>query len=238
MLTNKHEYCRFSVLSSRQNRGVGRLLSPRAARRRLGDLAIYQHLDTLHLSVALERMTVRRLTTVTVAAVVSQSKRKFSWSGCRGMATSVKGDVAVLVHPIHLPGDILDLRRRRILQMDIEGAEYRVIAATTVETLSRFRIIVVEFHELSNLFTKFGFREISNAFRKLLLTHRVVHIHPNNVGGPAVRGHLSVPSLMEFTFYRKDRLTAAKLRALTRTLWIAGMSKPNPISCFPTAGGK
>jgi hypothetical protein len=98
-----------------------------------------------------------------------------------------------------------------ILQMDIEGAEYRVIAATTVETLSRFRIIAVEFHELSNLFTKFGFREISNAFRKLLLTHRVVHIHPNNVGGPAVRGHLSVPSLMEFTFYRKDRPTAAKI---------------------------
>jgi hypothetical protein len=98
-----------------------------------------------------------------------------------------------------------------ILQMDIEGAEYRVISATTVETLSRFRIIVVEFHELSNLFTKFGFREISNTLRKLLLTHRVVHIHPNNFGEVTVRAHLSVPSLMEFTFYRKDRPTAAKI---------------------------
>jgi hypothetical protein len=97
-----------------------------------------------------------------------------------------------------------------ILQMDIEGAEYRVIAATTVETLSRFRVIVVEFHDLSNLFTKFGFREINNAFRKLLVTHRVVHIHPNNIGGPTVGSHISVPSLMEFTFYRKDRPTAEK----------------------------
>jgi hypothetical protein len=99
-----------------------------------------------------------------------------------------------------------------ILQMDIEGAEYRVIAATAVETLSRFRIIVVEFHDLSNLFTKFGFREISSAFRKLLLTHQVVHIHPNNIGGATVRDQLSIPSLMEFTFYRKDRITADKVQ--------------------------
>jgi hypothetical protein len=98
-----------------------------------------------------------------------------------------------------------------ILQMDIEGAEYRVIAATSVETFSRFRMIVVEFHDLSNLFTKFGSREIGNAFRKLLLTHRVVHIHPNNIGGSTARGHLSVPSIMEFTFHRKDRPTDAKI---------------------------
>lgn len=97
-----------------------------------------------------------------------------------------------------------------ILQMDVEGAEYRIIAATAVETLSRFRIIVIEFHDLSSLFTRFGFREISSSFRKLLLTHRVVHIHPNNIGGPTVRGPLSIPSLMEFTFYRRDRSFSGK----------------------------
>jgi hypothetical protein len=39
-----------------------------------------------------------------------------------------------------------------LLQMDIESAEYRVLASTSTETLSRFRMMVVEFHDLGNLF--------------------------------------------------------------------------------------
>ena len=35
-----------------------------------------------------------------------------------------------------------------LLQMDIEGAEYRNILATYDETLARFRVIVLEVHGL------------------------------------------------------------------------------------------
>ena len=96
-----------------------------------------------------------------------------------------------------------------ILEMDIEGAEWRVFHSLSAETLQRFRIMAVEFHDMVNLFSHFGFREIAAVFRKILATHAVVHIHPNNVTGPVECGGLSVPSLLEFTFHRRDRGTFA-----------------------------
>ena len=92
-----------------------------------------------------------------------------------------------------------------ILQMDIEGAEYRVLNSASERLLTRFRIMVIEFHDLAQMFTHFGFREISSVFRKLLRTHKIVHIHPNNLADPVSRGPIVIPPLMEFTFYRKDR---------------------------------
>ncbi len=92
-----------------------------------------------------------------------------------------------------------------VLQMDIEGAEYRVFNSASTELLSRFRIMAIEFHDLNLLFTRFGFREINAVFVKLLRTHNIVHIHPNNISDAAVHGDIEIPPLMEFTFYRKDR---------------------------------
>jgi hypothetical protein len=92
-----------------------------------------------------------------------------------------------------------------ILQMDIEGAEYRVLNSASDRLLSRFRIMVIEFHSLAALFTPFGFQEISSVFRKLLSTHNIVHIHPNNASTVISAGPIIIPQCMEFTFYRKDR---------------------------------
>ena len=93
-----------------------------------------------------------------------------------------------------------------ILQMDIEGAEYRVLSGMSDELLKRLRIIIVEFHELDQIFSRFGFDIIKPVFGKLTTHHSVVHIHPNNVSPPVTRGDLRVPPVMEFTFYRKDRM--------------------------------
>lgn len=93
----------------------------------------------------------------------------------------------------------------RILQIDIEGAEYRVLLDASDEVLASFRIIVAEFHHLTRMFGKFQFDIISATFKKLLRFYHVVHIHPNNVCAPTIRGQNSVPPVMEFTFYRKDR---------------------------------
>jgi hypothetical protein len=89
--------------------------------------------------------------------------------------------------------------------MDIEGAEYRVIAVASETTLSRFRIMVIEFHGLRRLRSPARFRRISSVFRKLLKNHRVVHIHPNNCCKPVKLGALEIPDVLEFTFYRSDR---------------------------------
>jgi len=92
-----------------------------------------------------------------------------------------------------------------ILQMDIEGAEYVVLLDASDATLKRFRVLLIEFHGLPNLFSKFGFGAIDATFRKLLRFHYVAHIHPNNCCGAVRRGEIELPWAMEFTFHRRDR---------------------------------
>lgn len=94
-----------------------------------------------------------------------------------------------------------------LLQMDIEGAEYDVLLDAPIELLSRFRIVVVEFHNLHGLFDPMAFVPIQLAFLKLLAAFEVVHIHPNNCFAPMVQGDIAIPPVMEFTFHRRDRLS-------------------------------
>jgi len=92
-----------------------------------------------------------------------------------------------------------------LLQMDIESAEYRVLSSASEELVNRFRIMAIEFHWLDSLFTPFGLREIGAVFDRLLRTHNVVHIHPNNCRPPVGHAAVQIPCIMEFTFLRKDR---------------------------------
>lgn len=91
-----------------------------------------------------------------------------------------------------------------ILQMDIEGDEYPVLLNMSDAHMERTRILIVEFHGLTGLFSPGLFSMIHTCFRKILQTHRVVHIHPNNYGGLVVKRGITIPGLMEFTFLRKD----------------------------------
>lgn len=95
-----------------------------------------------------------------------------------------------------------------ILQMDIEGAEYGVVFDTSAETLRKFRILVIEFHELHALFEKRGSELIRLTFMKLLRDFDIVHIHPNNGAQPRAYGEYQVPPMLEITFLRKDRISA------------------------------
>jgi hypothetical protein len=92
-----------------------------------------------------------------------------------------------------------------ILQMDIEGSEYEAILATSEETLSRFRIIVVELHNLHRLFDRVDYGLMATALAKITNRFHVVHLHPNNFA-PALHRHgIAIPDLLEVTFLRKDR---------------------------------
>ncbi len=93
-----------------------------------------------------------------------------------------------------------------LLQMDIEGAEYAVIADTPDEILNKFRIIVIEFHHLNRLFEFMSHDLISLTFRKILANFDIVHIHPNNCRKAIALYDYLIPPVMEFTFVRKDRL--------------------------------
>lgn len=100
-----------------------------------------------------------------------------------------------------------------ILQMDIEGAEYRVILATCREILQRFRIVVIEFHNLASIYDRMGLDLVSLTFSRLLEDFDIVHIHPNNRIRPVTFKQFETPPLLEFTFLRKDRVTSRRPHA-------------------------
>lgn len=93
-----------------------------------------------------------------------------------------------------------------LLQIDIEGSEYETLLNISPALMRRFRIIVVEFHHLGNLWSLPFYRLASRVFDKMTQHHACVHIHPNNHEGVTVRGDISIPQVMEFTFLRRDRI--------------------------------
>ena len=97
-----------------------------------------------------------------------------------------------------------------LLQMDIEGAEFGVLLRADSSTLRKFRIIIIEFHSLTDLYHKHGYELINHAFGKLLAEFIPVHIHPNNVGNPVKWREFSIPPFVEITFIRKDRVRSCQ----------------------------
>ena len=93
-----------------------------------------------------------------------------------------------------------------LLQMDIEGAEYPTLLAASPALMRRFRVIVLELHDLEFLFAAPFHRTFAAFAEKLLSTHVCVHVHPNNVVGSYRKGGLTVPRLAEFSFLRRDRV--------------------------------
>jgi len=101
-----------------------------------------------------------------------------------------------------------------LLQMDIEGYEFEVFLSASDALMRRFRIIIVEFHYLDQLWSRPFFQLASRAFDKLLQTHACVHIHPNNGTGSLRKGGLEIPRTMEFTFLRRNRINHASCQKI------------------------
>ena len=93
-----------------------------------------------------------------------------------------------------------------ILQMDIEGAEYKILKKLSSKRLRSFRIMVIEFHDLERLIYRHGFKSIHAVFKKITKFFDVVHIHPNNSIPLIVYNSIKIPPVLEFTFLRKDRV--------------------------------
>lgn len=93
-----------------------------------------------------------------------------------------------------------------ILQMDIEGAEYPVLLDLTSDVLAQFRVVIVEFHYLERMFDRNEFAVIEKLFDHLIADFSIVHVHPNNNCPVFQRGNIEIPSVVEFTFLRNDRI--------------------------------
>ena len=94
-----------------------------------------------------------------------------------------------------------------ILQMDIENYEFPAIVSTPLETLKRFRIIVMEVHFANQWATPLCAEFVQAFFDKLLTHFYVVHSHPNNNCELTTLQGIEIPEVFELTFLRKDRAT-------------------------------
>ncbi len=94
-----------------------------------------------------------------------------------------------------------------ILQMDIEGAEYKVLAPLPVDDLKRFRIIVLELHGIPSILTKERrFHQAQPALSALRENFACAHLHPNNASGTVEVEGVQFPRVIEATFLRRDRV--------------------------------
>lgn len=93
-----------------------------------------------------------------------------------------------------------------LLQMDIEGAEWPVLGDVDRATLLRFRIIVLELHDMHRVFLRSGLDEVRPVLRKLLDDFEMVHLHANNNLQPVRLQGYEVPPVLEMTLLRKDRV--------------------------------
>jgi len=96
-----------------------------------------------------------------------------------------------------------------ILQMDIEGAEFPVFLDTPRATLQKFRIMVVEFHCMGLLLCRESLPLVKQTFDKILKDFAIIHIHPNNCSAVLSHGRFEIPTMIEVTFYRRDRVVQA-----------------------------
>ena len=110
-----------------------------------------------------------------------------------------------------------------ILQMDIEGSEYEALLSASEALLQRFRIIVIEFHHLDELWNKVFFKLANSVFNKITQTHTCLHIHPNNYASKIMLENLEIPGVMEFTFLRNDRIS----ESVRATKFPNMLDKPN-----------
>ncbi len=95
----------------------------------------------------------------------------------------------------------------RLLQMDIEGAEYDVLTYESVETIGSFSVVIVEFHGLENLFDRYFLRMVATIFEKFYKNFKIAHVHPNNCRGIFQIDGIGVPPVMEVTFVRQDLIS-------------------------------
>jgi len=118
-----------------------------------------------------------------------------------------------------------------MLQMDIEGAEYDVFSAASDDVLSRFRIVLVEFHRFHLCLRAGPYKRIFNTLEKLHKSYVPVHIHPNNAR-PSVRyGDYVVPRTIEISYLRRDRIKdeLTPVNALPHALDVANIpTHPDP----------
>lgn len=124
------------------------------------------------------------------------------WLDIDGGAESITLEEWVDRHCGKDPGDLL-------LQIDIEGAEFRNLNSASLELMNKFRILILELHvpiQTINMHETLE-KEFCPLLDKLSQTHICVHLRANNCCGDFVEKEtgLNIPNVIEVAYLRRDR---------------------------------
>ncbi len=118
------------------------------------------------------------------------------------IATHSSADTASLSDLIR-QHDRGETRPNMVLKMDIEGAEWPALDATSSEELSRFSQILCELHCFGELGEVGARRRIYKELSKIAEHYAVAHVHGNSCGGLVTIANLTIPQTIEFTFVNR-----------------------------------
>jgi hypothetical protein len=100
---------------------------------------------------------------------------------------------------------VKDYTQDLLLQMDIEGNEYEALLGLDLDNLNKFRIIVVELHNLHFISNIWLLNNVLKpAFLDILQLFDVVVVRSSSTQTFLISG-MRIPDTVEITFHRKDR---------------------------------
>ena len=109
--------------------------------------------------------------------------------------------------------------------MDIEGCEYQSLLSMPEKYLKKFKIIVIEFHDLERLEkTRFLNQIFDPVINKILNYFDCVHIHGNNFDQPDKNGD---PIHLEVTFLRNELLNENEKKKSFKEYPLKDLDYPN-----------
>lgn len=111
----------------------------------------------------------------------------------------------------------LSLGERACLQMDIEGDEWEILCNSSRELLTRFDVLIIEFHDFHQILSTQHRKLYSSVLEKLHSSFAVLHFNPNNYGFIFTPNCKTwIPSCFEITLLNKKLLQKSEQDLATR----------------------
>jgi hypothetical protein len=127
-------------------------------------------------------------------------------------------------------------RKRLILKMDVEGAEWCVLATASQAILNQFDQILIEFHWLDNLRHPEFCATITRALKNINAQFTLFHVHANNCRELSIVDGFAVADVIEVSYVRASLVN----RRPSTTIYPSGLNKANhpdhhdfPLLFFP-----
>ena len=98
-----------------------------------------------------------------------------------------------------------------LLQIDVEGGEINILHSIKNEELKKAKILILEFHNFTNIITKRNSKIILDILDKILKNFTVCHLHPNNKGGYLYMKNIKIPNTLEITFINNELVKFKKV---------------------------